>query len=109
MRPALLALALLSMPAMAEPEAFGLPLDKVLHASISANLNLGCVAVATRAGAPHLWALGLCSAGTLLVGALKEVVWDLAMRRGTPDAVDFAFDCLGTGAGAVVAGLVLQW
>jgi hypothetical protein len=101
--------ALVSLPAMAEPEAFGMPIDKVLHASISANLEMGCVAVVRGLGASPQWALGGCALGVLALGAAKELVWDLAMRRGAPEVADFAFDVLGTGAGLVVAGLVLRW
>ena len=38
---------------------------------------------------------------SLIVGALKEVVWDWMMKRGTPDWMDFAADVVGAILGAL--------
>jgi hypothetical protein len=110
MRSLALTLALVASAARADtPEVFGLPVDKVLHASISANLTAGLSGILIRAGVKPAAAL-LIGAGTVLaIGALKEVVYDWLLHKGTPDAADFAFDALGTGAGAVAVGLVVSW
>lgn len=109
MRPLLLA-ALLSSSALAsEPEAFGLPLDKVLHASLSANLEAACMGISIKLGTDPKWAALGCTAGVLLIGGLKELVWDLALHKGTPDVADFIADTIGTGAGLIAVGLVLRW
>lgn len=89
-----------SVQSAAEPmgNAPELPLDKLLHASISANLVLGVTAVARMAGLPPRWALLLGSGVALVVGALREVL-------GNGDWQDMAANGLGVGAGVVTAAV----
>lgn len=80
------------------PGSGELPMDKLLHASLTANLSLGltalCRVVGFNARASMLIGGGLA----LVVGLAKELVWDLALRRGTFDVGD-----LGANVGGVLA------
>lgn len=91
-----LALALLLSASPAD-----VPLDKVAHASVSANLTLGVSAVAHLLGAKHPLLIGIVTA--LTVGLLKELVWDLALGRGSPEVLDVVANVLGVTSGALVA------
>ena len=96
-----------SIPATVRSEATapsasadGVPLDKLLHASISANLVLGFAAIAHAFGAPDWLALAVGAGVSLAFGVVRELV-------GNRDPLDMAANGLGVGAGVVVSGLLL--
>jgi hypothetical protein len=110
----LLALTLSSsaMAASGE-ETFGLPTDKVLHASISACLALGLTGLLVALHVPKKTALWLGPALSFGVGIGKEVV-DLATTPSAQrsarllDSVgDLAFDALGDGSSLVAVALTM--
>jgi hypothetical protein len=98
--------SLQSTSAPAGGEAFGLPVDKVLHASLSACLDLGLSAALVAGGVSKTGALLTAAGATLALGAAKELVWDFALGRGSPELADFVFDVLGTGAAFVSVALL---
>ena len=44
--------------------------------------------------------IGLITAA--IVGALKEIIWDWLLKKGTPELLDFAATVLGGVLGAVI-------
>jgi len=49
--------------------------------------------------------IGLIAAA--IVGALKEIVWDWLLKRGTPEFLDFLATALGGVIGYMVVKLIL--
>jgi len=49
--------------------------------------------------------LGLITAA--IVGALKEIIWDWLLKRGTPEFLDFLATALGGVIGYMVVKLIL--
>lgn len=93
-----LALALLLSASPAD-----VPLDKVAHASVSANLVLGGAAVAHALGAPRWVALGVGVGLATVAGLLRELL-------GNRDAWDLAANAVGIAAGsATYAVIVLEF
>jgi hypothetical protein len=91
--------------AVAAPNALGaLPLDKLLHASISANLVLGVSALAHVAGLPDWLALTLGAGVSLVLGVVREVL-------GNRDGWDMLANGVGIGAGVATSALLLggEW
>jgi hypothetical protein len=86
-----------------------MPLDKLLHASLSANLAFGFSAVLVHFGIPPVHAAWIGASAALSLGLAKELLWDLGLHRGTPDPFDFAADAVGTAAGLVAFGLTLNF
>ncbi len=70
-----------------------MPRDKKLHIYAGLALSL----VAGLFVSPH-W--GLIVAAT--VGALKEIIWDWLLKKGTPELLDFVATVLGGVLGAVI-------
>ena len=48
-------------------------------------------------GVQFLPLIGLITAA--IVGALKEIIWDWLLKKGTPELTDFLATCLGGGIG----------
>ena len=44
-----------------------------------------------------------------IVGALKEIIWDWLLKKGTPELLDFVATCLGGAGGLVVVFLCGGW
>ncbi len=61
-----------------------------------------------------LWAwpllfLGVPALGFIIaavIGALKEIIWDWLMRKGTPEFLDFLATCVGGSVGALIFRLL---
>ena len=70
-----------------------MPKDKKLH--ILAGLALSLVA-----GLLICPLIGLAAAA--VVGALKEIIWDWLLKKGTPELLDFVATVLGGVLGAVI-------
>ena len=51
-------------------------------------------------GVQFLPLIGLITAA--IVGALKEIIWDWLLKKGTPELLDFAATVLGGVLGAVI-------
>ena len=49
---------------------------------------------------PMAWAVGI----TLALGVGKELIYDWAMKRGTPEWTDFAADVAG-----VIVAVIIRW
>ena len=69
------------------------PKDKVMH--FCAGLALSMLA-----GLLYTPFWGLATAA--VVGALKEIIWDWLLKKGTPELLDFAATVLGGALGAVI-------
>lgn len=67
--------------------------DKILHASASLLIVLALAVIV-----PPGWAVVLA----LLIGAAKELVWDLLLHQGDPSWLDFAADAAGAALGAAL-------
>ena len=72
-----------------------IPLDKQLHFLGSGLL----VTVFYILGIPLIFSVGL----SLIIGLLKEVVWDYFLKKGTPDVMDAVFNM----AGILLVGLFI--
>ena len=70
-----------------------MPKDKKLHI-------LAGIALAIIAGLLFCPLIGLATAA--VVGALKEIVWDWLLKKGTPELLDFVATVLGGVLGAVI-------
>ena len=68
-------------------------LDKILHFSVS-------FVLAMSAGIFLSPIVGIL--GALAIGALKELVWDWLLERGTPCWWDMLYNCAGVGFAVVV-------
>lgn len=86
-----------------------IPLDKLLHASLSANVTFGVTALCLKLGLEPAQAAAIGVGFSLALGAAKELVWDLALGRGTPDPWDMAANASGTTAGIIAYGLTLRF
>ena len=64
----------------------GMPKDKQKHL-------LAGLALALSAGLLFCPLVGLATAA--VIGALKEIVWDWLLKRGTPEFLDFVATALG--------------
>ena len=67
--------------------------DKLKHFSAGLALSL-------LAGLLFCPIVGLATA--VMVGALKEVIWDWLLKKGTPEFLDFVATVLGGALGAVI-------
>ena len=67
--------------------------DKKLHL-------LAGLALSILAGLLFCPRIGLAAAA--VVGALKEIVWDWLLKKGTPELLDFVATVLGGVLGAVI-------
>ena len=70
-----------------------MPKDKKLHL-------LAGLALAIIAGLLFCPLIGLATAA--VVGALKEIVWDWLLKKGTPEILDFVATVAGGVLGAVI-------
>lgn len=52
----------------------------------------------------HVWAAALVTLGA---GALKEVLWDYVLKKGTCEMSDFVADMTGTALGAACSALII--
>lgn len=52
----------------------------------------------------HVWAAALVTLGA---GALKEVLWNCALKKGTCEMSDFVADMTGTALGAACSALII--
>lgn len=82
-----------------------IPLDKLLHASLSANLQLGLTALLALVLDPDP-ALFFGAMLAVAIGAAKELIHDRFLGRGTPELLDMAANLLGVGAGVVTTLLL---
>lgn len=72
--------------------------DGLLHLMCSAVL---CIILSAFV---HVWTSVLITLG---VGALKELVWDYALKKGTCELRDIVADVTGTAAGAACAAILI--
>lgn len=72
-----------------------MPEDKQKHI-------LAGMALAIIAGLLFCPRIGLATAA--VIGALKEIIWDLLLKRGTPELLDF----VATVAGGVMGYILLR-
>ena len=70
-----------------------MPKDKKLHL-------LAGLALSILAGLFVYPLIGLATAA--VVGALKEIIWDWLLKKGTPEFLDFVATVLGGVLGAVI-------
>ena len=70
-----------------------MPKDKKLHI-------LAGLALSILAGLFIYPLIGLATAA--VVGALKEIIWDWLLKKGTPELLDFVATVLGGALGAVI-------
>ncbi len=70
-----------------------MPKDKKLHL-------LAGLALSILAGLFVYPLIGLATAA--VVGALKEIIWDWLLKKGTPEFLDFVATVLGGALGAVI-------
>ena len=70
-----------------------MPKDKKLHI-------LAGIALAIIAGLLFCPLIGLATAA--VVGALKEIIWDWLLKKGTPELLDFVATVAGGVLGAVI-------
>lgn len=77
-----------------------IPKDKKLHllAGLALSLLAGLFVYPT-------WGL----ATAVVVGALKEIIWDWWLKRGTPEWWDFWATCLGGTAGFAILTMWKGW
>ena len=76
-------------------------LDKLLHASLSANISFGVSELVLKlTHEPGLaWLAGMGAAA--FIGLAKEFLWDLALGRGQFDGDDLMWDAFGTVGGGM--------
>ena len=74
-----------------------MPKDKTLH--LLAGLALSLVA-----GLLFCPLIGLATAA--VVGALKEIIWDWLLKKGTPEFLDFVATVAGGAIGYILLGLI---
>ena len=72
-----------------------MPRDKKLHL-------LAGLALAIIAGLLFCPRIGLAAAA--VIGALKEIVWDWLLKKGTPEFMDFVATVAGGAIGYVLIG-----
>ncbi len=75
--------------------AIPIPKDKKLHL-------LAGLALSILAGLLFCPIVGLATAA--VVGALKEIIWDWLLKKGTPEFLDF----VATVAGGVLGAVILR-
>lgn len=73
--------------------AIPIPKDKKLHL-------LAGLALSLLMGLLFCPLIGLATAA--VVGALKEIIWDWLLKKGTPELLDFVATVLGGVLGAVI-------
>jgi hypothetical protein len=73
-----------------------MPRDKSLHL-------LAGLALSLLAGLLFCPRIGLAAAA--VIGALKEIVWDWLLKKGTPEPLDF----VATVAGGVIGYVLVGW
>lgn len=73
-----------------------MPRDKSLHL-------LAGLALSLLAGLLFCPFIGLVTAA--VVGALKEIIWDWLLKKGTPEPLDF----VATVAGGVIGYVLVGW
>ncbi|HZK23914.1 MAG TPA: hypothetical protein VFC74_00830 [Oscillospiraceae bacterium] len=73
-----------------------MPKDKQKHL-------LAGLALSTLAGLLFCPLVGLVTAAA--VGALKEIIWDWLLKKGTPEFLDF----VATVAGGVIGCVLIGW
>jgi len=77
-----------------------IPKDKKLHL-------LAGLALALSAGLLFCPLIGLATAA--VIGALKEIVWDWLLKRGTPEWFDFMATVVGGVVGYTLLTLLGSW
>jgi hypothetical protein len=73
--------------------AIPIPKDKKLHLLVGLALSI-------LAGLLFCPIVGLATAA--VVGALKEIIWDWLLKKGTPELLDFVATVAGGALGAVI-------
>lgn len=81
-----------------------LELDRMLHASVSANLSIGITTLLVKFGIPPPYAIAVGHGGALLIGYFKEFVLD-----SRPDMWDLAANAIGTQVGSATVALALSF
>ena len=74
-----------------------MPRDKKLHL-------LAGLALSILAGLLFCPRIGLAAAAA--IGALKEIVWDWLLKKGTPELLDFVATVAGGVIGYILLGLI---
>ena len=74
-----------------------MPKDKKLHL-------LDGLALSLVAGLLFCPLIGLATAA--VVGALKEIIWDWLLKKGTPEFMDFVATVAGGVVGYILLGLI---
>lgn len=77
-----------------------MPKDKQKHL-------LAGLALAIIAGLLFCPRIGLATAA--VIGALKEIIWDLLLKRGTPEWLDFMATVVGGVVGYTLLTLLGSW
>ncbi len=72
--------------------------DKVEHAEAGAIIALFFL---------HVSGFGLATIALFVIGAAKELLWDKALKRGTPDPMDFIMTIAGGAAALLLCYLSL--
>ncbi len=73
-----------------------MPRDKLMHFWAG-------MAIALAVGV--LWGALAGLAAALIIGAAKELIWDLWLKKGTPEWWDF----IATGAGGVIGAVLIHF
>lgn len=71
-----------------------IPADKWMHFSVSAALA-GVTRFTLAFFVCPFWAVVIAAAVTVVAGIAKELIWDYAMKQGTPDWRDVVADMAG--------------
>lgn len=82
-----------------------IPEDKWLHFGAGAGAFIPGYVIARLWGCTKDEALLWGFLGSSLLSAVKELVWDLALRRGRPELADFVFGELGAGTATFLFSL----
>jgi len=68
---------------------------------------LAGLALAIIAGLLFCPLIGLAT--TAVIGALKEIIWDLLLKKGTPELLDFVATVAGGVVGLAITILLKGW
>lgn len=71
-----------------------IPADKWMHFSVSAALA-GVMRFTLAFFVCPFWTVAIAAAVTVVAGIAKDLIWDYAMKQGTPDWRDVVADMAG--------------
>jgi len=84
-------------------------LDKFLHTWISAAIVVIIGFVLNKYfDVDSLSASGIGFITSIVIGSLKELVWDLWLKKGVPSLLDFLADVIGSVTGFVIIMIILN-